>query len=136
MNLSFGALTAGCGMVAVTAAVFFVLDVDSTQNGEQLEAAQVATTQFGVTQGMVVVKDQESGALRAPTAEEAASFQAPVQRSKEALPVVRRADGSESMKLDDRYITYSTVERRADGSWSQQCSLDHDHMQHAQREVK
>ena len=126
MNNNLRALTAGCGVVAVVAAVLFL------PQGDPATSAQ----SFNATQGMVAVIDKESGELRAPTADEALRYQAPVQRNDSPLPVERRADGSESMKLDDRYTIYSTVERSSDGGWSRQCSLDHDHAQHAQKAVK
>ena len=126
MTIYHKALATGCGLVAATAAVLFMAP------GKQANG----TPHIDTTQGMVVVIDEQSGTLRAPTVDEARRYQTPAQRSAEALPVQLRADGSESMKLDDRYIIYSTVERRADGSWSRQCSMDHDHAQHAQKAVK
>ncbi|MFK7888781.1 MAG: hypothetical protein AB8G16_18135 [Gammaproteobacteria bacterium] len=88
------------------------------------------TTASQVTQGMTVTIDAETGELRAATAEEAARL-APITRStnKEAK-VVRRADGSESMRLDSSYTTYSTVTRDEDGNWVKQCGLNHDHAAH------
>ena len=126
MNIYFKALTAGCCAIAAAAVIHLMPQSEPDSNAEFVN----------VTQGMVAVIDKESGELRAPTSDEARNYQAPVQRNTGPLTVERRADGSESMKLDDRYMTYSTVERRADGSWSRQCSIDHDHAQHAQKAVQ
>ncbi len=126
MNFHLKAITAGCGAIAVTAAVLLVSQAEPVSTSQPVYA----------TQGMVTVIDKDSGELRAPTADEARNYQTPVLRSDAPLTVERRADGSESMKLDDRYMTYSTVQRQADGSWSRQCSMDHDHAQHAQKAVR
>ncbi len=126
MNVHLKAVTVGCGVVAVAVAGLFASQAEPVGNSQPVNA----------TQGMVAVIDKDSGELRAPTADEARNYQTPVLRSDAPLPVERRADGSESMKLDDRYMTYSTVERQADGSWSRQCLMDHDHAQHAQKAVR
>lgn len=126
MNIFHKAIAAGCGMVAAAAAVLVVSQADSASSTESFDASQ----------GMVVVIDKDTGELRAPTADEAVNYQEPVQRSKEPLKVERRADGSETMKLDDRFTTYSTVVRNADGTWSRECSMDHDHALHAQKAVQ
>ncbi|MFK8016567.1 MAG: hypothetical protein AB8G17_14130 [Gammaproteobacteria bacterium] len=80
-----------------------------------------------VTQGMTVVIDKDSGAFRAPTAKEAAEFATSAPQAAAAATEIRRADGSKSMRLDDSYMTYSTVTRNADGTWTKQCGVDHDH---------
>lgn len=126
MSVYLKTLTAGCSVAAVAAAALWV-----SQDGT---ASSVSNA--GVTQGMVAVIDQESGQLRAPTAAEARNYQSAEKRSNSEMKVVRRADGSESMKLDDSYMTYSIAERNEDGSWSRRCSLDHDHALHMQKAVK
>ncbi|MFK8030065.1 MAG: hypothetical protein AB8G18_07475 [Gammaproteobacteria bacterium] len=126
MNINFKALSAGCGVVAVAAAVLIL------PQGGSAATAQPAS----VSQGMVVFIDQETGELRAPTREEASRLQPAVQPNESKLTVQRRADGSESIMLDESYTIYSTVERNADGGWTRTCSMNHDHAQHAQKAVK
>lgn len=129
MNIKLKHLTTGCG--AVAAAVLLVAPGGSAGDTHSADAVQPM-----VTQGMVAVRDRDSGELRAPTADEALRYQSPVKRSDTPLVVERRADGSESMKLDDSYTIYSTVVRNEDGSWTRRCSIDHDHAQHAQKAVR
>lgn len=82
-------------------------------------------------QGMIAVIDRQSGQLRAPTADEAALYVSPQQTATASAPVIRRADGSASMRLDDSYTIYSSVTRKEDGTWQRRCGLDHDHSAHA-----
>ncbi|MEO1574507.1 MAG: hypothetical protein AAFU65_06055 [Pseudomonadota bacterium] len=91
------------------------------------------------TQGAVVVRDAETGTLRAATAREAARYA--VQGSSKAETVaLRRADGSLSARLDDSHMIYTTVTRNADGEWVESCGMDHDHSTHqaptVEREVR
>ncbi len=90
----------------------------------------ITTPAAAANQGMVAVIDSESGTLRAPTADEAARYASNKRAPTTDAPVLRRADGSESLKLDDRYTIYSTVTRNADGSWQEHCGLEHDHTVH------
>lgn len=75
-------------------------------------------------EGMVVVRDAQTGQLRAPTADElkalrphpAASLQAQV---KPALVV--HPDGSRQMHIGERGMVYSVVTRDADGKLAEHC---------------
>ncbi len=74
----------------------------------------------------VVVRDAETGQLRAPTAAEAQALRdsqrqrAPQTASK--APVQRtHADGSVSVELDDSTLMYSVARRGADGTIERAC---------------
>lgn len=81
-------------------------------------------------QGMVTVIDSDSGTLRAPTAAEAARYASSNRAPATDAVVLRRADGSESIKLDDSHMIFTTVTRNADGTWAEHCGLEHDHTAH------
>lgn len=74
--------------------------------------------------GMVVVRDPQTGALRAPTAAEAAALhrqsalqrQAPAQRVESVGP-----GGSRKVQLGKSALVYSVVTRGADGQLAEQC---------------
>ncbi len=81
-------------------------------------------------QGAVVIRDNETGELRAPTAAEALRYRdekTSARPGADEQRLVRRADGSESLRLDGRYTTFVTVQRNADGDWEESCRQDHDH---------
>ena len=120
------AAVAGVGVVAASATVFVMSHGEPTEQQHSVDA----------TQGMVVVIDQETGQLRAPTTDEAANYASQKPASAKETKVVRRADGSESMKLNDSFTIYSTVERDDNGNWIRRCSLDHDHALDVQKAVK
>lgn len=74
---------------------------------------------------MVVVRDPQTGEMRAPTAAElqvlrAAQRPSPTQQQPQSNSVVR-ADGTRSLKLGERGMTYTTVTRGADGKLVEQC---------------
>lgn len=74
---------------------------------------------------MVVVRDPQTGEMRAPTAAElqalrAAQRPSPTQQPQQSNSVVR-ADGTRSLKLGERGMTYSTVTRGTDGKLVEQC---------------
>ena len=92
--------------------------------------ADDATVRAEATRGAVVVRDRETGELRAPTAAEALRYRdgkTPARAGADEQRLVRRADGSESLRLDGRYTTFVTVQRNADGGWEESCRQDHDH---------
>jgi|CXWL01.1.fsa_nt_gi hypothetical protein len=79
----------------------------------------------------VVVRDAQSGQMRAPTAEEARSLSpapsrlAPVRRGmvsgKQNPQQIQRADGAVGMELDESTMSYSVARRNTDGSLSTYC---------------
>lgn len=121
------AAVAGLGACAILATAL---------NPFEETSVQTAPT---ATQGAIVVRDAETGTLRAATAREAARYAIKGSSKAEAV-ALRRADGSLSARLDDSHMIYTTVTRNADGEWVEQCGLDHDHSMHtastAQREVR
>ena len=75
--------------------------------------------------GMVVVRDAQTGQLRAPTAAEARALAPPssasmrVQSQQPAL--VTHPGGSRQVRLGERGLVYSVVTRGADGKLAEQC---------------
>ena len=85
-------------------------------------AAQQAEPQ----QGMVVVRDADTGQLRAPTPAEAQALHPRTNASAAAAaaPAPRMIigpGGRRSVKLDQRHMVYSVVTRGADGKLEEQC---------------
>ena len=75
-----------------------------------------------------VVRDPETGALRAPTAEEAAALQnltarrALQLRAAPAAPLQKfHASGARGVRLTDEFMSYSVMVRQADGTLAEQC---------------
>jgi hypothetical protein len=73
-----------------------------------------------------VVRDAETGQLRAPTAAEAQALRAAGGKgsapgAREASREIRHKDGTVEMRLDASTIMYSVARRQADGSISQSC---------------
>jgi hypothetical protein len=76
--------------------------------------------------GMVVVRDAETGQLRAPTAAESRALAPPARASAAmAAPaqpaLVTHPGGSRQVKLGERSLVYSVVTRDADGKLHDQC---------------
>jgi len=75
---------------------------------------------------MVVVRDAQTGQLRAPTAAESRAL-APPARSSAAMAapaqpaLVTHPGGSRQVKLGERSLVYSVVTRDADGKLHDQC---------------
>lgn len=75
-------------------------------------------------QGMVVVRDAQTGQLREPTPAEiralqpapSASITAPAQAS-----IVTGPGGRRSVRLGERHMVYSVVKRDAEGKLGEQC---------------
>lgn len=109
----------GLGACAVLAGAMHL----GNETASQPEAA------YAVTQGAVVVRDAETGTLRAATAREAARYAVQGSSKSEAV-MIRRANGSLSARLDDSHMIYTTVSRNADGEWVESCGMDHDHSVH------
>ena len=77
---------------------------------------------------MIVVRDAETGQLRAPTAEEGAALTAArtantrVSAAKASVRVVKRhVNGAVGMRATDDMASYSVVTKRADGTLAQAC---------------
>ena len=95
--------------------------------------AATCAPQAGAPQGLTVVRDAETGELRAPTATENQALQAQAAQpsARPAQPALTTgADGRLSVKLDSSHLVYSVVKRGADGKLDQQC-VDGDHAAHA-----
>jgi hypothetical protein len=75
--------------------------------------------------GMVVVRDAQTGELRAPTAAEARAL-APAPTASAAMratqpAVVTHPDGGRQVKLGERSLVYTVVTRGSDGKLHDQC---------------
>jgi len=83
-------------------------------------------------EGMTVVRDPETGQLRAPTAEEAQALGAvggsPLKSSSLAVEAVQSPlpGGGVSMQLDESTMMYSVARRNGDGSVDRYCVDGHD----------
>ena len=121
MQIRSSALAVAAGVAVLAGASFqFFAEVESS-----------AANPVGSQQGLIAIIDDTTGQLRAPTATEAQRYAPTKGASQATMSVVRRNDGSESLRLDDSYTIYSTVTRNADGTWQQKCSLEHDHAAHS-----
>ena len=88
-------------------------------------------------QGLTVVRDAETGELRAPTAVETQALQpqaaAATARSQQPT-MVTGADGRQSVYLGSSQHVYAVVKRGADGKLDHQCvegaDAAHDHLNH------
>jgi len=85
--------------------------------------ALCAALPAGAQQGATVVRDKETGQLRAPTPAELKALQARNPPPPTLAPPVPRlrADGTRSVTLGERGMVYSVATRKADGSVEQQC---------------
>lgn len=77
-------------------------------------------------EGMVVVRDAQTGQMRAPTAEEMKALtQAPSGALKAQPPlsslVVTNPDGSRRLRMGERGQVFTVVTRGADGKLAEQC---------------
>lgn len=87
-------------------------------------AAGQATPAASAEQGMVVVRDADTGQLRAPTPLEARALQP--RRSTAAAAaappkMVVGPGGRRSVRLGERHMVYSVVTRDSDGKLAGQC---------------
>ena len=88
-----------------------------------------ASAVHAVDAGMTVVKDPDTGLLRAPTADEFKALQAQSIREnagkaaqvQEAPVAIRRADGATRLTLGENHMSYAVVTRNADGTLTEQC---------------
>lgn len=93
---------------------------------QQAAPQQAESRQAGSQQGMVVVRDADTGALRAPTPAEARALHprasASVAGAAEPAPkMVVGPGGRRSVQLGERHMVYSVVTRDADGKLTEQC---------------
>ena len=77
-------------------------------------------------EGLTVVRDPQTGKLRAPTPAEARALQPPPRPSPNAAPAGKpkptlRPDGTRAINLGERGLVYSVVKRNPDGSLSGHC---------------
>ena len=93
---------------------------------QQAEPKQAEPRQVQTQEGMVVVRDAETGELRAPTAEEARPLHPRTNASAAgtaapAPKMVTGPGGRRSVQLGERHMVYSVVTRGADGKLEEQC---------------
>jgi len=98
----------------------------SIQGASAQEAAPLAA------ESLTVVKDAETGQLRAPTAAEAAALQAKAAALKSRSRVVPQQvlsktnkNGIKGFRLTDENLSTSVAVRKADGSIERQCFDSH-----------
>jgi len=76
-------------------------------------------------EGMVVVRDPQTGKLRAPTADELKALRAQAPSAALAAPrqpaTVSRGDGSRGVRLGEGNMVYEVVTRGADGKLTREC---------------
>jgi hypothetical protein len=85
---------------------------------------QMAPASGAGQEGMVVVRDPQTGQLRTPTAAEmqALAAQRPAMLAPPAPPkVIQRADGSRQARVGEKGMVYAVVTRDAGGQLAQQC---------------
>eukprot|EP01137_Pigoraptor_chileana_P006733 Opistho-2@51358 len=77
---------------------------------------------------LTVVRDAETGLLRAPTAEELATLQSQASSRRQALrtapatPLTKyHGNGATGVRLTEEMMSYSVIVRRPDGSLSELC---------------
>lgn len=88
------------------------------------QAAASPESQSSAQQGLTVVRDAETGELRAPSATESEALQAQAAAPAARRPqpaVVAGADGRESVYLGSSRLVYSVVTRGPDGKLDHQC---------------
>ncbi len=89
--------------------------------------AQEAPAAPAQGQGMVVVRDAQTGQLRTPTPAEIRALQPPMSAVARALPqpsMVTGPGGRRSVRLGERYMVYSVVNRDGEGKLAEQCVHD------------
>jgi len=99
--------------------------------------AAAASPQTAAQQGLTVVRDAETGELRAPTAAETQALQpqAAASTARQQQPtMVTGADGRQSVYLGNSQHVYAIVKRGVDGKLDHQCAVGadaaHAHLNH------
>lgn len=102
--------------------------IKSLWAGAALAAALGLPLAATAAEAATVVRDAETGQLRAPTAEEARALRAQGTRgdsrassAQSAQRQIRHKDGSVEMQLDESSMMYSVAQRHADGSIARAC---------------
>lgn len=110
-----------------------------TLQAKAQDQAQPANSQS--QEGMVVVRDAQTGKMRAPTPDElkalrtpspaaaaGAAAAAPNARGRQQAPQVLspRRDGTRGVRLGDKTMVYEVVTRGADGKLDGECVQGHD----------
>jgi hypothetical protein len=98
------------------------LPAGAAQQAQEAQEPKAVQSQ----QGMVVVRDADTGQLRAPTPAEAQALHPRTNASAAtaAAPAPRMIvgpGGRRSVKLDQRHMVYSVVTRGGDGKLEEQC---------------
>jgi hypothetical protein len=113
----------------LTLSALFALCVFSTLSTQARAAGQ---------EGMVTVRDAQTGKLRAPTPDEmkalraAAPPNAALKSGRAATaPVMTRRDGARGVRVGESNVVYEVVTRGADGKLSSQCVQGQDAVQQA-----
>ncbi|MFK3738828.1 post-PEP-CTERM-1 domain-containing protein [Massilia sp. TN1-12] len=92
---------------------------------QHAHAGALDAKQDGKQDGMVVVRDAQTGKLRAPTPDEAKALRARTPAAGLAPlrepSVTTRRDGARGVRLGEKTMVYEVVTRSADGSLSSQC---------------
>ena len=110
------ASAAGTGLVLAAALPALAWAQTQAQN-----PAPSAKAPVSATAGQVVTRDAETGALRAPTAEELQALESKAGASRSPGAAARNlskvhVSGAQGARLTDESMTYSVAVRRADGS--------------------
>ena len=87
-------------------------------------ASGTTSTTAGPAQGLTVVRDAETGRLRAPTPDEMRALQRTGPSPLAAPPqptMVTGPDGRRHVQLGERGMVYSVIKRGPDGKLDQQC---------------
>ena len=128
MSLKLNALATA--VVALSTATVWACDdaVQATQGAQPAQAAAVKVTT--AANALVVVRDAQSGKLRAPTAEEVdalvmAARSAPQASARAGVGQTSRpfttASGAAGLHLGEDAFAYSVARRNLDGSLSEVC---------------
>jgi len=78
-------------------------------------------------EGMVVVRDAQTGKMRAPTPDELKALRAPAPAAalsagkSRPQPLAARRDGTRGVRLGDKTMVYDVVTRGPDGKLSSEC---------------
>ncbi len=116
-------MKAAAGIVVVAGVLF----LSPTAFAEEAKSTAPAVESAGkAAPRMVVVKDPQTGELRAPTAQEIEALKAvsPAPKlsvSGQATTVEKLLSGRVRAKLGPEYMRYSVVRRNPDGKLSEQC---------------
>ena len=96
----------------------------ASQVQSTVPAAGASSSTTSGAQGLTVVRDAETGRLRAPTPDEMRALQRKSPAALAAPPqptMITGADGRRHVQLGERGLVYSVVRRGPDGKLDQQC---------------